>query len=73
MAVRSIREDLCTGCGICVASCPSDVMRMDEDRRCAVIKYPQDCTLCGWCRVDCPEQAIYVSPDKESTVITSWG
>lgn len=73
MAIGSIDERLCTGCGVCVNSCPSDVIRLDADGRTAVIAYPRDCTLCGWCQADCPERAIHISPEKESTVITSWG
>jgi len=73
MSIERIDSELCTGCGICVNSCPMDVIRMDRESKKAVIRYPEDCMLCGWCALDCPENAIYVSPVKSSPVMVSWG
>ena len=73
MSIERIDNDLCTGCGICIKSCPMDVIRMDEEKNIAVIRYPEDCMLCELCSFDCPEQAITVSPEKHSPVISSWG
>ncbi len=73
MAIEKIDTELCNGCGICVNSCPMDVIRMDKKSKKAVIQYPEDCMLCGWCVVDCPQNAIYVSPHKSSPLIVSWG
>ena len=33
MAIRNFDRDMCSGCGNCVAACPMDVFRMDEERR----------------------------------------
>lgn len=73
MSIERIDENLCTGCGICVNSCPMDVIRMDENEKIAVIRYPEDCTLCAVCEIDCPEDAIYVGPTKEIPIQTCWG
>jgi len=73
MSIERIDPELCNGCGICVDSCPMDVIRMDKKSKKAIIQYPEDCMLCGGCAVDCPEKAIYVSPDKISPLIVSWG
>jgi NAD-dependent dihydropyrimidine dehydrogenase PreA subunit len=73
LTIERIDKKLCTGCGICVKSCPVDVIRMDEKSQKAVIQYPGDCMLCGWCKIDCPQHAIYISPKKNSPVLTSWG
>jgi len=73
MTIESIDEARCTGCGICVNSCPMDVIRFDDKTRKAVIKYPEDCMLCGWCKLDCPVDAIYISPAKVTPLLTSWG
>jgi len=73
MVIERIDNDLCTGCGICVNSCPMDVIRMDEESKKAVIKYPEDCMLCLYCEYDCPVHAIYVSPVKAAPVVLPWG
>jgi len=73
MSIERIDEDLCTGCGTCTDSCPMDVIRMDEARGKATIRYAEDCTLCAMCEIDCPEHAIYVGPSKETQVATCWG
>ena len=73
MAIERIDEEVCTGCGRCVDSCCMDVIRMDEERQKAVIRYPQDCILCHFCERDCPVDAISVSPDKSEPLTSSWG
>jgi len=73
MSIERIDSDLCTGCGICIDTCPMDVIRMDEKSKKAVIKYPDDCMLCLFCERDCPTKAIYVSPEKKVLPIMSWG
>ena len=74
MAIVRIDPGLCEGCGICVKSCPADVIRMDTESKKAVIRYPQDCVVCCWCFVECPEDAVFISPVvKTSPLFTSWG
>jgi NAD-dependent dihydropyrimidine dehydrogenase PreA subunit len=74
MAIERIDSVLCNGCGICVTSCPADVIRMDQESKKAVIRYPQDCVVCCWCFVECPEDAVFISPVvKTSPLFTSWG
>lgn len=63
----------CIGCGICVDSCPTDVIRLDEKTRKAVIRYAADCQICHLCRMYCPVDAITISPEKSLPVIMSWG
>lgn len=50
------RHESCTGCGVCVAKCPIDCMRMQPDHE--GFLHPQiqadDCTDCGACRQVCP-------------------
>lgn len=72
MAVISIDPELCTGCGECVLGCPTDVLRMDEERQVAEIRYPDDCMVCEQCARDCPEQAITVTLEKTLPVTLGW-
>ena len=73
MSIERIDENQCNGCGICVNSCPMDVIRMDEERKKAIARYSEDCTLCAVCEIDCPQRAIYVSPTKQVPVPMCWG
>ena len=50
----------CTGCGTCVDSCPTDVIRMNEAIRKAEVVYEEDCQGCFLCQFDCPVQVIRV-------------
>jgi ferredoxin len=74
MAIERIDPGLCNGCGICVNSCPADVIRMDPKSKKAVIGFPQDCVVCCWCIAECPQDAVFISPVvKTSPLFTSWG
>jgi NAD-dependent dihydropyrimidine dehydrogenase PreA subunit len=64
MAIERIDTDLCQGCGTCVDTCWLDVIRMDEEKKKAYIKYPEDCRMCALCELFCPQHAIYVSPTR---------
>ncbi len=48
----------CTGCGICVDTCPGDILAMDEDEGVAYVAYPDECWYCGVCRIECPVEAV---------------
>jgi NAD-dependent dihydropyrimidine dehydrogenase PreA subunit len=72
MSIERIDPELCNGCGICVNSCSTDVIRMGNNGK-AVIQYPDDCSVCLFCELDCPKKAIYVSPVKTSPLIVAWG
>jgi len=55
-ALPVIREERCTGCGLCVDYCPTDAVEMIDMR--PVITHPQDCAYCGVCEEMCSAGAI---------------
>jgi NAD-dependent dihydropyrimidine dehydrogenase PreA subunit len=54
-----VNRTACTGCGVCVETCPPDVLRMDEQNK-AVALYPGDCQGCFICQWDCKFEALRV-------------
>jgi len=62
--VKSLDENICTGCQICVDVCAEDVLHFDKDRGKAHIAYPEDCIGCGACAWFCPQKCIEVSMDR---------
>jgi NAD-dependent dihydropyrimidine dehydrogenase PreA subunit len=56
-----INKAACTGCDVCVEICPTDVLRLDSQKK-AFAAYEQDCQACFLCEWDCAFEAIRVSP-----------
>jgi electron transfer flavoprotein alpha subunit len=52
----------CTGCGLCIDSCPYDAIRLQGD--CAYIDLER-CTLCGACVEVCEFEAIILKKEKK--------
>ena len=73
MPIERINPELCTGCGTCVDSCMVDVIRMDEEGKKAIPRYPEDCTGCTFCVQDCPVNAISLSEMKTEPILVCWG
>lgn len=64
-----IRKDLCKGCGICVAFCPTHVLELGDDEK-AEVRRLEDCTGCGLCEMRCPDLAIEVQRASSSAEAT---
>ncbi len=64
MVIKKLIQEKCTGCGICVACCPMDALRIDVVTGKAQVKYPQDCIACWTCESFCPQGCIDVSPER---------
>ena len=43
-----INKAACTGCDVCVEICPTDVLRLDAEKK-AFAAYEQDCQACFLC------------------------
>lgn len=54
----NVEENLCKGCGICVAFCPKNVLEIKSGK--VHIKNLEDCIECGLCELRCPDYAIYL-------------
>ena len=64
MAIRNFNKDKCTGCGICVACCPMDVLRLNKAEKKAWVAYPDDCIACWGCESFCPAGVFDVAPER---------
>ena len=49
-----IEKEKCTGCESCLPECPSDAIKMAEDKA----EVNDDCVDCGVCVDACPVEAI---------------
>jgi 2-oxoglutarate ferredoxin oxidoreductase subunit delta len=56
----------CKECGICIAFCPRQNLREDEDGRPVLID-PENCSGCALCEYYCPDFAIRVEETEEGS------
>ncbi len=67
MTIKKIDRKACVSqCGICMDSCPCDVIRLDQEGK-AYIAYLEDCHTCFLCEDDCPAKAVTVSAEVLGT------
>ncbi|TFG24204.1 MAG: electron transfer flavoprotein subunit alpha [Promethearchaeota archaeon] len=59
MSIR-IDDELCTGCGSCVASCPYGGIEIIDDKA----HITEDCNLCGACVEACTVEAIILEREE---------
>lgn len=61
-----ILQDKCIGCGACVRTCPSRLIRIEntEDERIVMFSSGR-CIYCGRCAAACPEKAIQITHEFE--------
>ena len=66
MAKVTFNDDLCKGCGLCVAACPKKILELDKSRlntkgyHPAVCVEAEKCIGCAFCAVQCPDSVIMV-------------
>jgi 2-oxoglutarate ferredoxin oxidoreductase subunit delta len=49
----------CKGCGLCVSSCPVEILRVDNKNKILVTDIAK-CVFCGLCEARCPDFAIWI-------------
>ncbi len=64
-----VDTERCKGCGVCVASCPCDVLGLSSEVNgkgypFAVMVNPDGCTGCALCGIICPDSCITVYRQK---------
>jgi NAD-dependent dihydropyrimidine dehydrogenase PreA subunit len=55
---------VCVGCGVCIDSCPTDVIDYDGETQKAVVAHLGDCQSCFLCVFDCPVDAITIRQQR---------
>lgn len=61
----TIREDICTGCSLCMRVCPTEALRIRDGKA----KLIEDrCVDCGECFRNCPVHAIIIEQDDFSRI-----
>jgi Pyruvate/2-oxoacid:ferredoxin oxidoreductase delta subunit len=76
--IESIDIERCTGCGICDAVCPADVIHMQpatvpveveglsRTKLLPVIAFREHCITCFSCEMFCPEKIVDVHPSVKN-------
>lgn len=66
MAKLTFNEELCKGCGLCVAACPKHLLalcqgRLNQKGHTPVeLTNPEECVGCASCAIMCPDCVITV-------------
>ena len=60
-----VEEEICKGCGLCVAVCPRQAIGLVEHINSrgfhpARLLNPGDCTACAQCAIMCPDACITI-------------
>jgi 2-oxoglutarate ferredoxin oxidoreductase subunit delta len=66
MAIITIKEDSCKGCGLCVRACPKDLLKLSDSKINVKGYHPAEmtdmeaCVACASCARTCPDCCIEV-------------
>jgi 2-oxoglutarate ferredoxin oxidoreductase subunit delta len=58
-----INTDWCKGCGLCVAVCPKQILRLGGFDQKAEVTDESLCINCKMCELHCPDFAITIEED----------
>lgn len=67
--VATVNDEVCVGCGVCVARCPLNALEISDEGLCTVER--MRCIGCGLCAIKCPTGALSLQerPAHEVTEI----
>lgn len=61
-----ILKNKCIGCGNCVRTCPSRLIKIENTGDEGIVKFSSGrCIYCGRCAASCPERAIQITHEFE--------
>jgi heterodisulfide reductase subunit A-like polyferredoxin len=69
-----VDDDLCSGCGVCVAVCPYEASKLEEDAE-KGLKSTIDltqCKRCGVCVSACPSEARTIKDALLETIANAY-
>lgn len=73
IAEIALNEDLCSGCGVCVAVCPYDALRLINRYGGPVANVDEvKCKRCGLCASSCPSGAINIKDDLAVDIASAY-
>ena len=66
----TIDEDICKGCGLCVAACPRHAMNLADHINGrgfhpVALTDPDSCTGCAQCAIMCPDTCIRIVKEEK--------
>ena len=73
IAEIELDQDLCSGCGVCIAVCPFEAIRLEKsDENLVAIIDENKCKRCGLCRAACPAGAITIKDGFVETIANAY-
>ena len=58
MSKITIDPDVCTGCNICIETCPFSIFQQSKNTLIPILENDELCVSCGHCIAICPVHAI---------------
>jgi electron transfer flavoprotein alpha subunit/NAD-dependent dihydropyrimidine dehydrogenase PreA subunit len=60
-----VNEEACTGCGICIESCPFGALTLEGE----LVRIGDNCNDCGACVSSCPSEALVLERPEQAAAV----